>query len=237
MGTIVVLGAQWGDEGKGKLVDILCKSADLCARCQGGNNAGHTIVADGKTYEFHLFPSGLLNPKCINLIGSGVVIHLPFFFKEVDSFQEKGLNGSGRIFISDRAHVVLDVHQLVDGIEESELAEKSIGTTKKGIGPTYSSKAARNGIRISDLFDQERFESRLRTLAESYQTQYRALLRYDVEAEMASFRVGAIFLACMDSASNGTSLPDWLLTSVTYQPIRSIQIFMDRLDGRTRNVD
>jgi adenylosuccinate synthase len=134
MSVTVCLGAQWGDEGKGKLVDILASSTHLCCRAQGGNNAGHTIVANGVTYDFHILPSGLINPSCINLIGSGCVVHIPSFFKELEQLEKHGLKTEGRIFISDRAHVVFDVHQLVDGLEEVELGGSLIGTTKKGIG-------------------------------------------------------------------------------------------------------
>ena len=123
----VVLGAQFGDEGKGKLVDILAHDSQLCARAQGGNNAGHTIVANGITYDFHILPSGLVNPSCMNLIGSGCVVHVPSFFKELEALEKHGLNTEGRIFISDRAHVVFDLHQLVDGLEEVELGGSFIG--------------------------------------------------------------------------------------------------------------
>jgi adenylosuccinate synthase len=187
----VVIGAQWGDEGKGKLVDILCDTADLCARAQGGNNAGHTIVANGVTYDFHLLPSGLVNPKCINLIGSGVVCHIPSFFKELEDLVKKGLDTTGRILISDRCHVVFDLHQLVDGLEEVELGAKGLGTTRKGIGPCYSTKAARSGVRVGELVaeNQETWEKKLRTMATAYEKRYGDLLSYDVEAEVAKFKV------------------------------------------------
>ena len=194
MATIVV-GAQWGDEGKGKLVDILSSTADLCARCQGGNNAGHTIVANGITYDFHILPSGLMNPRCLNVIGSGVVVHVPSFFYELDQLERKGLNTKGRILISDRAHVVFDLHQLVDGLEEVELGKESIGTTKKGIGPAYSTKVARGGIRMAEVFDEEVMEKRLRALAEGYRKRFgENLLKYDVEEEIDRFKVGWISL-------------------------------------------
>jgi adenylosuccinate synthase len=127
MSVTAVLGAQWGDEGKGKLVDILARNTKLCCRAQGGNNAGHTIVVDGVTYDFHILPSGLINPACINLIGSGCVVHVPSFFKELDALKEKGLDTTDKIYISDRAHVVFDVQQKVDGLEEKELKEGLIG--------------------------------------------------------------------------------------------------------------
>lgn len=190
MATIVI-GAQWGDEGKGKLVDILSSRADLCARCAGGNNAGHTIVADGVKYDFHMLPSGLLNPRSMNLIGSGVVIHVPSFFAELEAVEKKGVNTKGRIVISDRAHVVLDLHQLVDGLEESELGGGSIGTTRKGIGPAYSCKAARSGIRIAEVFDEELFEKRIRALADMYARRFADMntWTYDVQKEIDRFKV------------------------------------------------
>ncbi|XP_026682508.1 adenylosuccinate synthetase, partial [Diaphorina citri] len=148
----VVLGAQWGDEGKGKVVDMLAVDADLVCRCQGGNNAGHTVVVDSTEYDFHLVPSGIINPKAKSIIGNGVVIHLPGLFDELQKNENKGLTGwKDRLLISDRAHLVFDFHQQVDGLQEAEKGKKSLGTTKKGIGPAYSSKATRNGIRIADL--------------------------------------------------------------------------------------
>ena len=189
----VVLGSQWGDEGKGKLIDILSAEAQLCARAQGGNNAGHTIVADRKTLHYHIIPSGLglTNSKCQNLIGSGTVVHVPSFFEELEGLQTHGVDTQDRIYISDRAHVVLDLHQRVDGLEEAELAGGGlmmIGTTKKGIGPTYSTKMTRSGIRIVDIFDQDLFESKLRRLAAGFKKRYGDLLEYDVQAEITQFR-------------------------------------------------
>ncbi|OWY44095.1 glycoside hydrolase [Alternaria alternata] len=188
MTTTVVLGAQWGDEGKGKLADILAHESQICCRAQGGNNAGHTIVANGVTYDFHILPSGLVNPGCINVIGSGCVVHVPSFFKELEALEKHGLNTEGRIFISDRAHVVFDVHQKVDGLEEVELGGGMIGTTKKGIGPTYSTKMTRSGLRMCDLFDEQIFETKLRRLASGFQKRYGDLLKYDVDAEIAQYK-------------------------------------------------
>ncbi len=190
MAITIVLGAQWGDEGKGKLMDILSAQADLSARCAGGNNAGHTIVVEGKKYNFHLLPLGLMNPSCMNLLGSGVVVHVPSFFHELEQLHQQGINTQGRIVISDRAHVALDLHQLVDGLEEVELGGANIGTTKKGIGPAYSSKASRSGVRMCDIFDEEVFERRVRALAEGYRKRYGELLKgYDVEEELQRFKV------------------------------------------------
>ncbi|KAL9002216.1 MAG: hypothetical protein Q9188_004850, partial [Gyalolechia gomerana] len=203
----VVLGAQWGDEGKGKLTDILCAKASLCARAQGGNNAGHTIVANGQTYDFHILPSGLVNPNCLNLVGSGCVVHIPSFFKELDELHKKGLSTESRIFLSDRTHVVFDLHLLIDGLQEGELTEAAeaeqlnngqvavakkssggaIGTTRKGIGPAYSAKHARSGVRIHQIFNKEEFDRRLRVLAKGAQRRYGELQGYDVEDEIAKF--------------------------------------------------
>ncbi|EKG14552.1 Adenylosuccinate synthetase [Macrophomina phaseolina MS6] len=188
MATTVVCGAQWGDEGKGKLVDILCSEASLCCRAQGGNNAGHTIVANGVTYDFHILPSGLVNPKCVNLIGSGCVVHVPSFFKELEALEKHGLDTSDRIFISDRAHVVFDLHQMVDGLEEVELGSGLIGTTKKGIGPTYSTKMTRSGVRICDIFNNEQLAIKLRRIADGYKKRFGELLKYDVEDEIKRYK-------------------------------------------------
>ncbi|KAI5950798.1 ADE12 [Candida jiufengensis] len=189
----VVLGSQWGDEGKGKLVDLLCDDIDVCARCQGGNNAGHTIVVDGKKFDFHMLPSGLVNPKCQNLVGSGVVVHIPSFFEELKNIEEKGLECRDRLFISSRAHLVFDFHQRTDKLKEAELSEnkKSIGTTGKGIGPTYSTKASRSGIRVHHLVNQnpeawQEFKTRYMRLIESRQKRY-GEFDYDYEEELARY--------------------------------------------------
>ncbi|KAJ1033959.1 hypothetical protein NDA16_000167 [Ustilago loliicola] len=190
----VLLGSQWGDEGKGKLADVLSGQMDVCARCAGGNNAGHTIVADVngvKTkFDFHLLPSGLVNPRCAGFIGSGVVVHVPSFFAELDNIEKKGLNCDGRLFISDRAHLVFDFHQVVDGLKEVELGGSSIGTTKKGIGPAYSSKASRSGLRVHHLYDPELFASKFRKLVEGRFKRY-GHFEYDTEGEIARYRAFA----------------------------------------------
>lgn len=189
MVVTVVLGAQWGDEGKGKLVDILCPEQKLVCRAQGGNNAGHTIVANNVTYDFHILPSGLLNPDAINLVGSGCVVHIPGLLEELKSLESKGLSDARkRLFISDRAHVVLDLHQKLDGIEEAELGGGKIGTTGKGIGPCYSTKASRSGIRMADIFQEEFFEKKIRALAAGFKKRFGDLLEYDPEDEIAKFK-------------------------------------------------
>ncbi|KAK4749476.1 hypothetical protein SAY87_026925 [Trapa incisa] len=157
-----VLGCQWGDEGKGKLVDILAQHFDIVARCQGGANAGHTIYnSEGKKFALHLVPSGILNEGTLCVIGNGVVVHLPGLFKEIDGLEANGVSCKGRILVSDRAHLLFDFHQVVDGLREAELAKSFIGTTKRGIGPCYSSKMIRNGIRVSDLRHMDTFPHKL----------------------------------------------------------------------------
>lgn len=190
----VVLGSQWGDEGKGKLVDILCEDIDVCCRCQGGNNAGHTIVVDGKKFAFHMLPSGLVNPKCQNLIGSGVVVHLPSFFAEVKDMERQGLTCKGRLFISSRAQLVFDLHQRVDKLREAELSgnKKSIGTTGKGIGPAYSTKVSRSGIRLHHLICDEPgawddFVARYTRLVETRFKRY-GKFDYDLKAEIERYK-------------------------------------------------
>lgn len=186
-GIDVVLGAQWGDEGKGKLVDILSQEYDVCARVAGGSNAGHTIVVEGKKYKFHLLPSGVLNDKAECIIGNGVVIHLPSFLNELDSLTANGVDHEGRVKISDRAHLVFDFHQEVDGNLETKLGRNKIGTTKKGIGPAYASKISRNGLRIGDLKDWEHFESRFRALTEHHCNAFPGL-EIDVEAQLSFYK-------------------------------------------------
>lgn len=186
----VVLGLQWGDEGKGKLVDILAAEADIVCRFAGGNNAGHTIVVDGVKYDFHLLPSGVSHAKCMNIIGHGVVVHLPGLFAEIESNMKKGPHLDGwesRLFISDRAHLVLDAHQAVDGLQEAARGSSSIGTTRKGIGPTYASKASRQGLRVCDLVgDKAAFEARFRALIADLKRANPGL-EVDIDAELERY--------------------------------------------------
>ncbi|XP_030922051.1 adenylosuccinate synthetase isozyme 1-like [Geospiza fortis] len=159
---------------------------------QGGNNAGHTVVVDGKEYDFHLFPSGIINPKAISFIGNGVVIHLPGLFEEAEKNEKKGLKDwEKRLIISDRAHIVFDFHQAVDGLQEVQRQAqegKNIGTTKKGIGPTYSSKAARTGLRICDLLsDFDEFSSRFKNLAQQYKSMF-PTLEIDTEGQLKKLK-------------------------------------------------
>ena len=161
MSTTVVLGAQWGDEGKGKVTDFFASSADYVVRFQGGNNAGHTIVVEDEKIALSLIPSGVLYPSCIPVIGSGCVIDIGFLKKEIEMLNSKDINTT-KLAISSNAHVVMPYHKLLDELIEESLGENKIGTTKKGIGPCYVDKIQRNGIRIQDLLDDEIFEKKVK---------------------------------------------------------------------------
>lgn len=160
----VVLGAQWGDEGKGKLVDILAQKADVCARFNGGANAGHTLIVEGKKYAFHLLPCGMISKTCKNLIGNGVVLHIPTMLQELEGLKSFDPDALKRLFISSRTQLLFDAHRVVDGMLEAEKDTKAIGTTKRGIGPCYSTKTIRNGLRVGDLLHFETFQDKLRDL-------------------------------------------------------------------------
>lgn len=163
MSTVVVVGTQWGDEGKGKITDFLAENAEVVARYQGGDNAGHTIIIDDKKYKLHLIPSGIFYDDKICVIGNGMVLNPAALIKEINYIHENGFT-TDNLRISDRAHVIMPYHLLLDELEEDRKGANKIGTTRKGIGPCYMDKAARNGIRISDLMDAEEFEQRLRLL-------------------------------------------------------------------------
>jgi adenylosuccinate synthase len=145
----LIVGIQWGDEGKGKIVDALACEYDMVCRSQGGHNAGHTIWVDGVKYALHLIPSGVLNPKAINVIGNGVVLSPEAIIKEMEQFD----NLEGRLYISDKAHLNLSYHALIDQAKERLKGDKAIGTTGKGIGPAYADKISRNGVRVGELLD------------------------------------------------------------------------------------
>ena len=162
MSNIVILGAQWGDESKGKLTDVFAEHADVVARYQGGDNAGHTIVLGEKTFILHLIPSGILRPNTVNVIGNGVVINLETLFREIDGLLEKGVEvSSENLKISDRAHLIMPYHKVVEHYEQMGSATK-IGTTSRGIGPTYSDKMNRHaGIRVGDLLEFDNFQKKI----------------------------------------------------------------------------
>ncbi len=158
----IVVGTQWGDEGKGKIIDILASRAEVVVRSQGGNNAGHTVVSNGETYKLHLIPSGILYPDTLCLIGAGVVIDPKDFIGELDSLSQKGIS-TKNLKIDPRAHVVMPWHITLDGLSEAFRGNSDIGTTKRGIGPTYMDKYERCGIRVYDLINPEIFAEKARS--------------------------------------------------------------------------
>jgi adenylosuccinate synthase len=160
-----IIGAQWGDEGKGKIIDFLSAKADLVVRFSGGNNAGHTVINDMGEFKLHLVPSGIFWPQATCLIGNGVVIDPEVLLGEIEGLRSRGVDTS-RLFISDRAHVILPYHVLQDRLEEEARGEKALGTTGKGVGPAYVDKAARTGIRIGDLLDEGFLTARLEAVLE-----------------------------------------------------------------------
>ena len=168
MSAVVVVGAQWGDEGKGKVVDLYAPYADLVVRYAGGANAGHTLVVAGEKLILHLIPSGILHEQTQCVVGQGTVIDPAVFAKEVDALSERGLSTEGRLLVSQRAHVVLPHHKLIDGLREQK-SGGAIGTTKRGIGPCYEDKAARRGVRMGDLLDAARLKSKLEANLECWQ--------------------------------------------------------------------
>jgi len=162
MPAYAVLGAQWGDEGKGKIIDFLAKDADIVARFSGGNNAGHTVINDMGEFSLHLVPCGIFWPQIVNVIGNGVVVDPDVLIEELDFIIKHGIDVNDRLVISERAHVIMPYHIMLDVLHEKSRGSVAIGTTGKGIGPAYSDKTARTGIRIADLSDRDSLENRLR---------------------------------------------------------------------------
>lgn len=165
MGVYVVVGAQWGDEGKGKVVDYLAPEMDYIVRFQGGANAGHTVTRGKNIFRFHLLPSGCLHPNVISVIAPGVVVDLQQLIQEIENLKRLGIT-QPRLLISPRVHLVMPYHLLQDELEEKRRGRSSIGTTKRGIGPCYADRAARNGIRLDDLTRPDEFRARLRYILE-----------------------------------------------------------------------
>ena len=161
MAAVVLIGSQWGDEGKGKITDFLAEKANVVVRYQGGNNAGHTVVANGEEFKLHLIPSGILYEDKTCVIGNGVVIDPKVLLEELDYLTKRGIK-TGKLLISSNAQVIMPYHQILDGLEEEARGEHKIGTTKRGIGPAYMDKASRIGIRIIDLLDKDEFADKLR---------------------------------------------------------------------------
>lgn len=186
----VILGAQWGDEGKGKLVDVLSKDFDIVVRATGGANAGHTVhIQDGeetKKFIFHLLPSGILYPHIECVIGNGVVLHIETLFEELEDLAKLNINAEDRLKISDRVSLLFDYHKLMDGAQEDSKGMHKVGTTRRGIGPAYSDKINRRGLRLCDLKNWERFEERYRANLAWHQEVYG--FDYLPEGELAVIR-------------------------------------------------
>jgi adenylosuccinate synthase len=174
-GTVIV-GAQWGDEGKGKVIDLLAEHADVVVRFQGGNNAGHTIIHAGETWKFHLIPSGILYPGRTCVIGNGVVVDPAVLCAEIDDLRARGVDVSG-LKLSANAHLIMPYHLLLDVEGEQKLGKNLIGTTKRGIGPAYSDKAARLGIRVQDMLDEQILKKKIAAALEPKRQQLRPFAR------------------------------------------------------------
>src|SRR3954462_3169467 len=160
--NLVVLGAQWGDEGKGKIVDLLTPHFSIVGRYQGGHNAGHTVYVNGVKFVLRLIPSGILHAGVTCVIGNGVVIDPEALFTEIDELTKNGIDTDGRILVSDKAHLILPYHKDLDLLSEARRGERKIGTTSRGIGPAYEDKIARRGIRVGDLIDPKGLEQNVR---------------------------------------------------------------------------
>ena len=165
MSATVVVGTQWGDEGKGKFTDLIAADMSMVVRYQGGHNAGHTLVVDGETFALQLIPSGILNPHVLPLIANGVVIDPKVLISEIDMLEDRGVS-TAKLKISGNAHLILPYHQELDALHEEFLGENKIGTTKRGIGPAYADRAMRSGLRVQDLLDTEGFKEKLNSTLE-----------------------------------------------------------------------
>ncbi|MBI4446177.1 MAG: adenylosuccinate synthase [Acidobacteria bacterium] len=166
MSNIVIVGSQWGDEGKGKIVDLVTERFDVVARYQGGHNAGHTVSIQGKKYILHLIPSGILHPGKLCVIGNGVVLDPFAFQEELKTLQNSGISIQNRVFVSNRAHLIMPYHRAIDAAEEQRRGAEKIGTTARGIGPCYEDKMARRGIRVADLFFPDLLRAKVRANVE-----------------------------------------------------------------------
>lgn len=195
----VLLGLQWGDEGKGKVVDVFTPHYDIVARFQGGPNAGHTIVFNGTKYVLHLIPSGIFHPNTQCLIGNGVVLDPITLKGEIEKLEASGSDVRSKLFISQRAHLILPSHKLLDAASEKAKGDKKIGSTLRGIGPTYMDKTGRNGLRVGDLLEPD-FEARYKTLVDKHRSMLDQLygFEYDLEETAAQFKEAVAFLKTLN---------------------------------------
>jgi adenylosuccinate synthase len=187
MGNVIILGSQWGDEGKGKIVDVFAERFDIVARYQGGHNAGHTVFVGDRKFVLKLIPSGILRPGKTAVIGNGLVIDLVALFAEIDALESAGVKVKGSLFISNRAHVLFPAHRMMEKMSEGRPGRVSIGTTSRGIGPCYEDKAGRRGIRVADLLDREAFRAQYDSVMEEKAAIAKALGIYE-ELDLAAIR-------------------------------------------------
>lgn len=204
MPNLIVVGAQWGDEGKGKIVDLLSAHFDIVARYQGGHNAGHTVRIAGQKYVLHLIPSGILHPQKACVIGNGVVVDLRELKQEIATLASAGISCQGRLFVSNRAHIILEYHRAVEHDDEARRGAKRIGTTSRGIGPAYEDKMGRRGLRICDLVNPQTF----RRLLQENLRQHKALL-----SEPEPIDVDAL---CSENLALGDELSEYFVDAADY---------------------
>jgi adenylosuccinate synthase len=212
MPNIVVVGAQWGDEGKGKVIDILARDFTHIARYQGGNNAGHTVVIGNEKFVLHLIPSGILHKKKTCVIGNGVVVDPRALIEEIEKLESEGIEVRGRLFVSENAHVIFPYHRVMDELKELKKGKSKIGTTKKGIGPCYADKVSRSGIRIIDLLNDAIFREKLKATIEEKNQILKTLYGFDgfsfdeVYREYAGLRETILEFVCDTALLLNTAL-------------------------------
>ncbi|MBW2108973.1 MAG: adenylosuccinate synthetase, partial [Deltaproteobacteria bacterium] len=188
MANIVVIGTQWGDEGKGKVVDVLAQKARVVVRFQGGNNAGHTMVVNGEAFISHLIPSGILHPDKLCVIGNGLVVAPDILIQEIEGLKAKGIAvGPENLLISERAQVIMPYHKMIDHGREKSMGKRKLGTTGRGIGPCYEDKATRRGIRFCDLVDEHTFREKVAAILPEKNFYLEAFLKAEPVDEAAIF--------------------------------------------------
>lgn len=190
MASTVLVGLQWGDEGKGKIIDYMTERSDVVVRFQGGNNAGHTVLVGADKFVLHLIPSGILREGTLNIIGNGVVVNPVALWEEIDGLQRRGIDVSARLRLSSRSQLIFSYHCLLDGVREGQLGEQKIGTTRRGIGPAYADKVSRTGIRAALMADPVRMEAQFRSQAALYNVLLRqaGAAAFDVDSEWAKVK-------------------------------------------------